>query len=46
MSIAGNPYGDSHAAERIVERIHHYFAGRALGALPSIAQGENQTGLK
>jgi hypothetical protein len=41
-----NPYGDGHAAERIVERIHHYFAGRAVGALPSIAQGENQTRLK
>jgi len=31
MSTAGNPYGDGHAAERIVERIHHYFADRALG---------------
>jgi UDP-N-acetylglucosamine 2-epimerase (non-hydrolysing) len=26
MASARNPYGDGHAAERIVERIHRYFA--------------------
>jgi UDP-N-acetylglucosamine 2-epimerase (non-hydrolysing) len=29
MATAKNPYGDGHAAERIVERISRYFAGRA-----------------
>jgi UDP-N-acetylglucosamine 2-epimerase (non-hydrolysing) len=31
MATARNPYGDGHAAERIVERIRHYFTARAPG---------------
>ena len=31
MATAINPYGDGHAAERIVERIRCYMAGRARG---------------
>jgi UDP-N-acetylglucosamine 2-epimerase (non-hydrolysing) len=31
MATARNPYGDGHAAQRIVERIRCYFADRALG---------------
>jgi UDP-N-acetylglucosamine 2-epimerase (non-hydrolysing) len=30
MATARNPYGDGHAAERIVERIRRYFAARAV----------------
>jgi UDP-N-acetylglucosamine 2-epimerase (non-hydrolysing) len=33
MATAKNPYGDGHAAERIVERISRYFAARAEGPL-------------
>jgi UDP-N-acetylglucosamine 2-epimerase (non-hydrolysing) len=36
MAAARNPYGDGHAAERIVERIGCYFAARAFEA-PSLA---------
>lgn len=32
MATARNPYGDGHAAERVVERIRSYFAARATGA--------------
>jgi UDP-N-acetylglucosamine 2-epimerase (non-hydrolysing) len=32
MASARNPYGDGHAAERVVERIRDYFAARATGA--------------
>jgi hypothetical protein len=28
MATARNPYGDGHAAERIVERIRRYFAAQ------------------
>ena len=31
MATARNPYGDGHAAERIVARIRHYFTARAPG---------------
>ena len=30
MATAKNPYGDGHAAERIVERIRRYFASQAV----------------
>jgi UDP-N-acetylglucosamine 2-epimerase (non-hydrolysing) len=40
MATAKNPYGDGHAAERIVERIRRYFAARALGPLSSPGSGE------
>jgi UDP-N-acetylglucosamine 2-epimerase (non-hydrolysing) len=40
MATAKNPYGDGHAAERIVERIRRYFAARALGSLSSPGSGE------
>jgi UDP-N-acetylglucosamine 2-epimerase (non-hydrolysing) len=33
MAAARNPYGDGHAAERIVERIRRHFAAKATGAL-------------
>lgn len=33
MATARNPYGDGHAAERIVERIRHYFAVQPAAAL-------------
>jgi UDP-N-acetylglucosamine 2-epimerase (non-hydrolysing) len=33
MATARNPYGDGHAAERIVERIRHYFADQCPMAL-------------
>ena len=36
MATARNPYGDGHAAERIVERIRRYFAAQVPGA-PSAA---------
>jgi UDP-N-acetylglucosamine 2-epimerase (non-hydrolysing) len=39
MATAKNPYGDGHAAERIVERIRHYFIEQALAA-PSIAASD------
>lgn len=32
MATARNPYGDGHAAERIVERLRRYFAAPALSA--------------
>jgi UDP-N-acetylglucosamine 2-epimerase (non-hydrolysing) len=35
MATSKNPYGDGHAAERIVERIRRYFAARALGPFGS-----------
>jgi UDP-N-acetylglucosamine 2-epimerase (non-hydrolysing) len=35
MATSRNPYGDGHAAERIVERIRRYFAPQAPGA-PSV----------
>jgi hypothetical protein len=35
MATARNPYGDGHAAERIVERIRRYFADRDLEPLSS-----------
>jgi UDP-N-acetylglucosamine 2-epimerase (non-hydrolysing) len=35
MSTARNPYGDGHAAERIVERIRQYIAARRCGAVVS-----------
>jgi UDP-N-acetylglucosamine 2-epimerase (non-hydrolysing) len=38
MATARNPYGDGYAAERIVERIRHYFADRAWDT--SVARGE------
>jgi UDP-N-acetylglucosamine 2-epimerase (non-hydrolysing) len=31
MATARNPYGDGHAAERIVQRIRRYFEARTLG---------------
>jgi UDP-N-acetylglucosamine 2-epimerase (non-hydrolysing) len=31
MATAKNPYGDGHAAERIVERIRHYFTAQEPG---------------
>jgi UDP-N-acetylglucosamine 2-epimerase (non-hydrolysing) len=31
MATARNPYGDGHAAERIVERIRHYFTAQTPG---------------
>ena len=40
MATAKNPYGDGHAAERIVERIRRYFATRAPGTLGSPGLGE------
>jgi UDP-N-acetylglucosamine 2-epimerase (non-hydrolysing) len=38
MAAARNPYGDGHAAERIVERIRRYFEAPGWG--PSAARGE------
>jgi UDP-N-acetylglucosamine 2-epimerase (non-hydrolysing) len=38
MAAARNPYGDGHAAERIVERIRRHFEAPARG--PSAARGE------
>jgi len=38
MATARNPYGDGHAAERIVERIRRYFGTPARS--PSVAEGE------
>jgi UDP-N-acetylglucosamine 2-epimerase (non-hydrolysing) len=37
MATAKNPYGDGHAAERIVARIHHYFIDQAPAAPPIAA---------
>jgi UDP-N-acetylglucosamine 2-epimerase (non-hydrolysing) len=34
MATATNPYGDGHAAERILQRISRYFDSQVLGALP------------
>ena len=39
MATATNPYGDGHAAERIVERIRRYFAAQVSGG-PSAATND------
>jgi len=41
MATARNPYGDGHAAERIVERMRRYFDGRPLS---SPTPGETRPG--
>jgi UDP-N-acetylglucosamine 2-epimerase (non-hydrolysing) len=40
MATSKNPYGDGHAAERIVERIRRYFEVRALEPFGSPRRGE------
>jgi UDP-N-acetylglucosamine 2-epimerase (non-hydrolysing) len=40
MATAKNPYGDGHAAERIVERMRRYFAARALRPRGGLSSGE------
>lgn len=47
MATARNPYGDGHAAERIVERIRNYFAVQPAAALhgasPKLEEGLHRT---
>jgi UDP-N-acetylglucosamine 2-epimerase (non-hydrolysing) len=38
MAMTKNPYGDGHAADRIVERIRHYFAAQEKPAAPAPLQ--------
>ena len=46
MATAKNPYGDGHAAERIVERIRRYFASEDVRAasMPSGSVDPKQPG--
>ena len=39
MATAKNPYGDGHAAERIVTRIRHHFSAQAPTAPPTAPEG-------
>jgi hypothetical protein len=42
MATARNPYGDGHAAERIVERIRRYFAAQGAPSEALKADGMKQ----
>jgi UDP-N-acetylglucosamine 2-epimerase (non-hydrolysing) len=44
MATATNPYGDGHAAERIVKRIRRYFEAQVLGAPPVVPNDVEDVG--